>query len=63
MQKLLISYLRAALPQMREESSTLGRELALIRPYLELLKLRIEDRLEYEIAGPGRGWSRPSSRR
>lgn len=52
MQKLLISYLRAALPQMREESSTLGRELALIRPYLELLKLRIEDRLEYEIQVP-----------
>jgi signal transduction histidine kinase len=52
MQKLLISYLRAALPQMRQESSTLGRELALIRPYLELLKLRIEDRLSYAIQVP-----------
>ena len=52
MQKLLISYLRAALPQMRQESSTLGRELALIRPYLELLKLRIEDRLSYDIQVP-----------
>jgi hypothetical protein len=52
MQKVLISYLRAALPQMRQESSTLGRELALIRPYLELLKLRIEDRLSYEILVP-----------
>jgi len=52
MQKLLISYLRAALPQMRQESSTLGRELALIRPYLELLKLRIEDRLTYDIQVP-----------
>jgi hypothetical protein len=52
MQKLLISYLRAALPQMRQESSTLGRELALIRPYLELLKLRIEERMSYEIAVP-----------
>jgi hypothetical protein len=52
MQKLLISYLRAALPQMRQESSTLGRELALIRPYLELLKLRIEDRMRYEIKVP-----------
>jgi hypothetical protein len=52
MQKVLISYLRAALPQMRQESSTLGRELALIRPYLELLKLRIEDRLTYEIQVP-----------
>jgi len=52
MQKLLISYLRAALPQMRQESSTLGRELALIRPYLELLKFRIEDRLSYAIEVP-----------
>lgn len=52
MQKLLIAYLRAALPQMREESSTLGRELALIQPYLELLKLRIEDRMSYEIQVP-----------
>lgn len=52
MQKVLISYLRAALPQMRQESSTLGRELALIRPYLELLKLRIEERLSYDIQVP-----------
>jgi len=52
MQKLLISYLRAALPQMRQESSTLGRELNLIKPYLELLKLRIEDRLLYRIDVP-----------
>ena len=49
MQKTLISYLRAALPQMRQESSTLGREITLIRAYLQLLKLRIEDRLEFDI--------------
>jgi signal transduction histidine kinase len=52
MQKTLISYLRAALPQMRQESSTLGREVKLIRAYLELLKLRIEDRLEFDIKVP-----------
>jgi Histidine kinase/Histidine kinase-, DNA gyrase B-, and HSP90-like ATPase len=52
MQKTLISYLRAALPQMRQESSTLGREVKLIRAYLELLKLRIEDRLEFDIKIP-----------
>ena len=52
MQKALISYLRAALPQMRQESSTLGRELNLIRSYLDLLKLRIEDRLEFAIQVP-----------
>ena len=49
MQKTLITYLRAALPQMRQASSTLGRELKLIRAYLELLKLRIEERLDFDI--------------
>ena len=52
MQKALITYLRGALPQMRQESSTLGRELSLIRSYLELIKMRIEDRLEVEVAVP-----------
>jgi hypothetical protein len=52
MQKALITYLRGALPQMREGSSTLGRELRLIRSFLELIKMRIEDRLEVEIAVP-----------
>ena len=52
MQKALITYLRGALPQMRQESSTLGRELSLIRSYLELIKMRIEDRLDVQIAVP-----------
>jgi sensor histidine kinase YesM len=52
MQKTLIAYLRAALPQMRQDSSTLGQEITLVRHYLELLKLRIEDRLRFEIAMP-----------
>ena len=52
MQKALITYLRGAVPQMRQESSTLGRELRLIKSYLELIKMRIEDRLEVEIAVP-----------
>ncbi len=52
MQKALITYLRGALPQMRQESSTLGRELQLIRSYLDLMKMRIEDRLEVEIRVP-----------
>jgi sensor histidine kinase YesM len=52
MQKALITYLRGALPQMRQESSTLGRELRLVRSYLELIKMRIEERLEVEIAVP-----------
>jgi signal transduction histidine kinase len=52
MQKALITYLRSALPQMRQESSTLGRELRLIKSYLELIKMRIEERLDVDIAVP-----------
>ena len=52
MQKALITYLRGALPQMRQASSTLGRELKLVTSYLDLIKMRIEERLEVEIAVP-----------
>ena len=52
MQKALITYLRGALPQMRQKSSTLGRELRLIRSFLDLIKMRMEDRLEVEFAVP-----------
>ena len=45
----LIRYLRAALPRMREQSTTLGREAELARAYLEILKFRMEDRLSYRI--------------
>ncbi len=52
MQKNLIQYLRAALPQMREGSTTLGKEIALCRAYLEILKVRMDDRLQYAITVP-----------
>ncbi|GAB2578145.1 hypothetical protein GCM10027034_05960 [Ramlibacter solisilvae] len=52
MQKALITYLRGALPQMRQESSTLGRELRLIRSYLDLIKMRMEDRLVVDFNVP-----------
>ena len=52
MQKNLIQYLRAALPQMREGSTTLGKELALVRSYLEILKVRMEDRLQFAVTVP-----------
>ncbi|MBI5277975.1 MAG: histidine kinase [Burkholderiales bacterium] len=52
MQKKLITYLRGALPQMREETSTLGREVRLVSSYLDLIKMRVEERLEVEIAVP-----------
>jgi Histidine kinase/Histidine kinase-, DNA gyrase B-, and HSP90-like ATPase len=52
MQKSLIQYLRAALPQMREGSTTLGKEIQLCRSYLEILKFRMEDRLQYSVIVP-----------
>jgi hypothetical protein len=52
MQKNLIQYLRTALPQMRQASSTLGQEMALCRSYLEILKVRMDDRLQFAITMP-----------
>ena len=52
MQKSLITYLRSALPQMRQHSSTLGREVSLVRSYLELIRMRIEERLEFSVEVP-----------
>ncbi len=52
MQKNLIQYLRAALPQMRTQSSQLGREGDLSRAYLEILKMRMEDRLQVVVDIP-----------
>jgi hypothetical protein len=52
MQKNLIQYLRAALPQMREGSTTLGKEIALCRAYLEILKVRMDDRLQVALTVP-----------
>jgi sensor histidine kinase YesM len=45
----LIAYLRAAVPLLDEPFSTLRDELALARAYLELMHLRMPDRLEYSI--------------
>ncbi len=52
MQKNLIQFLRAALPQMRQASSTLGQEMALCRSYLEILKVRMDERLQFAITMP-----------
>lgn len=48
----LIAYLRAALPRLRDSEGTLGGELALARAYLELMQMRIPDRLGFGIAVP-----------
>jgi len=55
MQKNLIALLRASMPSMREQNpnaQTLGREMAVIRPYLEILKVRMEDRLQASVRVP-----------
>ena len=53
MQKNLIALLRASMPTMREANAQsirdLGRELTVIRPYLEILKVRMEERLSTDI--------------
>lgn len=48
----LIAYLRAAMPRLREQNSTLGAEVDLVHAYLEVMHLRMPDRLSYGIAIP-----------
>ncbi len=50
----LIQYLRAALPQMREAGTTLGRELEMARAFLEIHRVRMGERLEFAIEVPER---------
>jgi hypothetical protein len=45
----LIQYLRASLPKMRENISTVGQEIELVRAYLNILKMRMGSRLEFGI--------------
>ena len=45
----LIEYLRAAVPLLHEPAATIERELQLVRPYLELMQMRMPDRLQYAI--------------
>ncbi len=56
MQKNLIALLRASMPTMREANDggvrDLARELQVIRPYLEILKVRMEERLSTRIDVP-----------
>ncbi len=53
MQKNLIALLRAAMPHLRESPQqslgTLGQELDMVRPYLEIQKIRMEERLDSRI--------------
>ena len=45
----LIAYLRAAVPRLHEREATLGQELQLVRAYLELMHMRMPDRLQFSI--------------
>jgi signal transduction histidine kinase len=45
----LIAYLRAAVPRLDEPAATVGDELKLVRAYLELMQLRMPDRLHTTI--------------
>ncbi|QNA88483.1 histidine kinase [Massilia sp. Dwa41.01b] len=54
MQRSLIQYLRAVLPQMRENNlvTNLGREVDMVTAYLNLLKMRMEERLTVDMRIP-----------
>ena len=56
MQKHLIALLRASMPNLREagdgQRRDLAQELAMIRPYLEILKVRMEERLSTVVDVP-----------
>jgi sensor histidine kinase YesM len=45
-----IQYLRGSLASSRESTTTLGREFDLMRDFLEILKIRMGDRLQTELA-------------
>jgi hypothetical protein len=48
----LIAYLRAAMPLMRDTSSTVGQEVELARAYLDIVRLRLGNRLRVSIEVP-----------
>ncbi len=54
MQRSLIQYLRAVLPQMRDNAvvTNLGREADMVKAYLNLLKMRMEERLIVDMQIP-----------
>lgn len=45
----LIAYLRAAVPRLHEPATTVGQELDLVRAYLDLMRIRMPDRLQFSI--------------
>jgi signal transduction histidine kinase len=47
--KSLIAYLRAAMPRLQAGPATLAQELALVLAYLDLMQMRMPDRLQFDI--------------
>ncbi|MGE0355444.1 MAG: sensor histidine kinase [Burkholderiales bacterium] len=53
MQQSLIRYLRSAMPRMRDgERPTLGQQLELSRAFLEIMAVRMEERLQVAVGVP-----------
>jgi hypothetical protein len=48
----LLDYLRAALPQLRSDSTTLGQEIDLAQAYLSIMQMRMGPRLSLHIDVP-----------
>jgi hypothetical protein len=48
----LIAYLRAAMPRMRDTSSTVAQEIELVRAYLAIVRLRLGERLAVRVEVP-----------
>ncbi len=46
----LIAYLRAAVPRLHDSTTTLGDEIQLARAYLELMQMRMPDRLQFTLS-------------
>jgi len=45
----LVAYLHAAVPLLHEPGSTIRREMQLVEAYLELMHMRMPDRLQFEL--------------
>jgi sensor histidine kinase YesM len=48
----LLAYLRAAVPQLRAPATTLGKEIDLAEAYLNILRMRMGERLAFSIEVP-----------
>jgi sensor histidine kinase YesM len=48
----LIAYLKAAMPRLNDADASLATEMDLVRAYLELMHMRMPDRLQFNVATP-----------